>query len=257
MKIRLLGTGTSQGVPVIGCDCKVCQSANAKDKRLRTSAMLSWDNHKVVIDCGPDFRSQMLRAKVKEIDGILFTHEHADHTAGLDDIRPLYFRRKKPIPIYALPRVIDNLKKRYDYIFTKENRYPGAPEVAVHNIEPGQEIQIGGKKITALAVQHGPLPILGYKFGNAAYLTDVKYLPEETMIALQNLDVLIINALHHKEHKMHLNLKESLALIKELQPKKAVLIHISHYMGLYDEVAPKLPKNVVLSYDEMEIDLSF
>ncbi len=255
MKIRLLGTGTSQGVPVIGCKCKVCHSSNPKDQRLRTSAMLSWDDHKVVIDCGPDFRTQMLLAEVNKIDGILFTHEHADHTAGLDDIRPLYFRGKKPVPIYALPRVIDNLKKRYDYIFAKENRYPGAPKVAVNNIEPGQTIQIGGKTITALAVQHGMLPILGYKFDKAAYLTDVKYLPEETMTALQNLDVLIINALHHKEHKMHLNLEESLTIIEKLQPKKAILIHISHHMGFYNEIAPALPDNVLLGYDGMEIDL--
>lgn len=255
MKIHFLGTGTSQGVPVIGCHCPVCQSDNKKDKRLRTSAMIEWDNHRFVIDCGPDFRTQMLRENVDFIDGILFTHEHADHTAGLDDIRPLYFRAKKPIPIYGLPRVIDDLKRRFEYIFTTENRYPGAPEVAIHLLEPHQKIVLGGKTVEALPVLHGELPILGYKIENMAYITDAKTLPDSTIEALKNLDLLVINALHHRSHKTHLNLEEALALISRLQPKQAILTHISHHMGLHEDIDKTLPEHVRLAYDGLCIEL--
>ena len=251
MKITLLGTGTSQGVPVIGCQCEVCRSTNPKDKRFRTSAMIEWDNYRFIIDCGPDFRMQMLRQQIDRIDGIFFTHEHSDHTAGLDDIRPLYFRQDKPVPIYGLPRVIDNLEKRFNYIFTDENRYPGAPRVAVNYLEPYQPINIGGKILEPLSVLHGQLPILGYKIGNFAYITDAKTLPEPTINSLKFIDLLIINSLHHTPHNTHLNLKETLELIKIIQPKQAILTHISHYMGLYDEVIRQLPANVKLGYDGM------
>jgi len=253
MKITLLGTGTSQGVPVIGCQCDVCQSKNSKDNRLRTSALVEWDNHKYVIDCGPDFRAQMLREGISVIDGILFTHEHADHTAGLDDIRPIFFQKKAPIPLFALQRVLNDLSKRYQYIFTKEHKYPGAPDVDENVLIAGKPFVLSGKEVLPLAIMHGNLPILGYKFGNFAYITDAKYIDDITMNELQNLDLLIINALHHREHKTHLNLKEALALIEILQPKKAVLTHISHYMGLYDDVQKTLPDNVVLAYDGMQL----
>ncbi len=255
MEITLLGTGTSQGVPVIACQCPVCQSENPKNNRLRTSALIEWEGHRLVIDCGPDFRQQMLNAKVDKIDAICFTHEHADHTAGLDDIRPLYFKQKKPVPIYGLPRVLDDLKRRFNYIFTEKKRYPGAPRVSVNYLQPHQTFTLGGQTIEALPVLHGDLPILGYKLNNFAYITDAKTFPDSTLAALKNLDLLIINALHHKEHKTHLNLQESLELIKILKPKKAVLIHISHYMGLYDEVAPKLPDNVLLGYDGLVLNV--
>ncbi len=255
MKITLLGTGTSQGVPVIGCQCKVCQSHTDKDKRLRTSAMIEWDNHRFVIDCGPDFRTQMLRKKVDHLDGILLTHEHADHTAGLDDIRPLYFKNKKPLPVYALPRVIDNLTKRFDYIFTNENRYPGAPEVAPKILHSGTKFNLFDLEVTPLKILHGNLPILGYKFNNFAYITDAKIIPEMSLNAIKNIDLLIINALHKKPHKMHMNLEEALKLIANVKPQKAVLTHISHHMGLYEQVASSLPNNIVLGYDGMEIQL--
>ena len=255
MKIRLTGTGTSQGVPVIGCDCKVCKSTNPKDNRLRTSAIIQWDQSTYVIDTGPDFRQQMLQAGVQSINGIFYTHEHADHTAGLDDIRPLYFRNKKPIPIYAHPRVLTNLEKRFDYIFTNVNRYPGAPKVAAFSPKAYRSYFIDGKEITPILVNHGPLEIYAYKVDNMAYITDAKSLPEQTKDLIKDLDLLIINALHHKPHKMHMNLKESLELINELNPKKAILIHISHHMGLYEEVSAKLPSNVILGYDGMEIEL--
>jgi len=255
MKIRLLGTGTSQGVPVIACECKVCKSTNSKDKRLRTSALIEWEDNRYIIDTGPDFRQQMLLAEVKSINGIFYTHEHADHTAGLDDIRPLYFKNKKPIPIYGHPRVLEELKKRYEYIFTNVNRYPGAPKVMPFAPKAYRSYFIGGKEVIPLIIHHGSLEIYGYKIDQMAYITDAKTLPDETKNLIKDLDLLIINALHHKPHKMHMNLEESLSLIKELNPKKAILIHISHHMGLYDEINRILPPNVLLGYDGMEIYL--
>jgi len=256
MKITLLGTGTSQGVPVIGCHCPVCQSNNSKDKRLRTSALLEWDTHRLIIDCGPDFRSQMLREQVDHIDAILFTHEHADHTAGLDDIRPLYFQQKQPIPIYGLKRVLENLQKRFDYIFTRENRYPGAPEVAPHSIIPFKTFTIKDLPITPIEIMHGSLPIAGYIFNQKiAYITDAKKLPAPSKEKLKGIELLIVNALHHRPHKMHMNLKESLKLIEELQPHQAVLTHISHHMGLYDDINLQLPENVQMGFDGMQVEI--
>jgi len=255
MKITFLGTGTSQGVPVIGCQCKVCQSADTRDNRLRSSLMLEFDDKRYIIDSGPDFRAQMLRKNISKIDGILYTHEHADHTAGLDDIRPLYFSRNKPVPIYAQQRVIDDLRRRFDYIFRKENRYPGAPEVAVNIVEETQSFQLAGKSVIPIPVLHGSLPILGYRIADVAYITDAKTIPKAGMDLLQDLDVLIINALHHRPHKMHMNLKESLAIIAKLHPKKAYLVHVSHHMGLHGETEKKLPENVVMAYDGLTIDL--
>ena len=253
MKITFLGTGTSQGVPVIGCQCKVCQSNDLKDKRLRASVLIEWSKYRYVIDCGPDFRTQMLRENVSDIDGILFTHEHSDHSAGLDDIRPIYFNKNAPIPIYALQRVMDDLAKRYAYIFTKKHKYPGAPDVEEHILEAGKTFMLSDKEVLPLHILHDDLPILGYKFDNFAYITDAKYIENETMHELQNLDLLIINALHHREHKKHLNLEEALQIIEQVKPKKAILTHISHYMGLYAEMQSKLPENVFLSYDGMQI----
>ena len=256
MKVTLLGTGTSQGVPVIGCQCEVCRSMNPRDKRLRTSAMLEWDNNRYIIDCGPDFRMQMLREEIDRIDGILFTHEHSDHTAGLDDIRPLYFRQDdRPVPIFGLPRVINDLEKRFNYIFTDENRYPGAPRVAVNYLEPHRKITIGGKTLTPLPVLHGQLPILGYKFDNIAYITDAKSLPDSTIKVLKHIELLIINSLHRSQHNTHFNLEEALIAINIIQPKQAVLTHISHHMGLHDNVNSQLPENVKLGYDGMTIEI--
>ncbi len=256
MKIKLLGTGTSQGVPVIGCQCEVCRSDNLKDKRLRTAAMIEWDQKRYVFDCGPDFRTQMLREQIDRIDGIFFTHEHADHTAGLDDIRPLYFKQARPVPIYALPRVIQDLQKRFDYIFTNENRYPGAPRVKIHQLEPYQKINLGDKTLEALPVLHGQLPILAYKIDNIAYITDAKFLPDTTIDVLTNqLDLLIINSLHQKQHQTHFNLKEALKIIKIINPKQAILTHISHHMGLYEEISRQLPARVKLGYDGMLLEI--
>lgn len=255
MKIFFLGTGTSQGIPVIGIKDPVCLSTNPKDKRLRSSILIEWNGSHFLIDCGPDFRQQMLRIDNQKLDAVLFTHEHADHTAGLDDLRPYCFMESKAMPIYAQKRVINSLKNRFDYIFATEHRYPGAPSVQINEIEPYQDINIIDKTILPLLVNHGSLPILGYRLDNFAYLTDVKTLDEETYQNLQNLDVLVINALRLQEHPTHNNLEEALQHIKKINPKKAYLTHIGFQLGFHDEVEKQLPGNVFLAYDELILEL--
>ncbi|RRJ88558.1 MBL fold metallo-hydrolase [Paenimyroides tangerinum] len=255
MKIYFLGTGTSQGIPVIGNDSPVCLSSDSKDKRLRTSIFVEWDTSVFQIDCGPDFRQQMLVSKCPKIDALLFTHEHADHTAGFDDIRPFCFMQKAPIPIYGQERVINELKKRFEYIFETENRYPGAPSVDINVIEENKSFQIDGKDIIPITVLHGDLPILGYRFQNFTYLTDVKYITEENLFKLQDLDVLVINALRINEHPTHNNLEEALNFIKIIKPKKAYLTHIGFQLGFHDEVQKSLPKDVYLAYDNLQLTI--
>lgn len=255
MNIYFLGTGTSQGIPVIGSNDPVCLSNDFKDKRLRTSIFVEWDGLIFQIDCGPDFRSQMLTSKCSKIDAILFTHEHADHTAGFDDIRPFCFMQKEALPVYAQERVISELKKRFEYIFETENRYPGAPSVNVFPIKEGDSFEIKGKEIVPISVLHGDLPILGYRFDNFAYLTDVKYITEENIDKLQNLDVLVINALRITEHPTHNNLEEALAFVEIIKPKKAYLTHIGFQLGFHEEIQKKLPNNVYLAYDNLQITI--
>lgn len=254
MKIHFLGTGTSQGVPVIGSTDPVCLSHDPRDKRLRVAVWVEWEGASIVVDCGPDFRYQMLRSGCSRLDALLFTHEHADHTAGLDDIRPYYFKQG-PIDIYAELRVMDNLAQRFDYIFSDVNKYPGAPSVNKHVITPGQTFQVKGLPITPIRLQHGPLPIVGYRMGNFAYLTDVKAIAEEQFEQLQNLDVLVLSALRHEPHPMHFNLEEALACSKMLQPKNTYLTHISHHMGFHAEQQNNLPAGVFLAYDTLAITI--
>ncbi|CAM2892650.1 MBL fold metallo-hydrolase [Flavobacterium frigoris] len=254
MKVYFLGTGTSQGIPVIGSNHPVCKSTDLKDKRLRVSVWIRWNDHSYVIDCGPDFRQQMLASNCQKVDGILFTHEHADHTSGLDDIRPFNFKQGE-IPIYAHHRVIDNLKERFDYIFTAVNRYPGAPSVKTIAVVNNQPFQIGDKLAIPINVMHGELQVFGYRIDDFAYLTDVKTIDESEILKLQGLKVLVINVLREEPHFSHLNLEEALDLIALLQPEKTYLTHISHVFGFHEEVQKKLPKNVFLAYDNLEITL--
>jgi phosphoribosyl 1,2-cyclic phosphate phosphodiesterase len=254
LKVYFLGTGTSQGIPVIGSNHPVCHSTDFKDKRLRVSVWISWDEHSYVVDCGPDFRQQMLASKCQKVDGILFTHEHADHTSGLDDIRPFNFRQGE-IPIYAHNRVIANLKERFDYIFKTENRYPGAPSVKTIEVVNNEPFQIGNKVAIPINVMHGNLQVFGYRIDDFAYLTDVKTIDDIEILKLKNLKVLVINALREEHHFSHLNLEEALALIELVQPKKTYLTHISHVFGFHEEVQKKLPENVFLAYDNLEITL--
>lgn len=250
MKVYFLGTGTSQGIPVIGSQHPVNKSTDYKDKRLRVSVWIEWDNLSFVIDCGPDFRQQMLASNCQHIDAIFFTHEHSDHTAGLDDIRPFFFKQGE-IPIYAHNRVLKNLEKRFDYIFETENKYPGAPGVMPIEVVNNKSISIANKEIIPIDVMHGNLQVFGFRFDNFAYLTDVKEVSEIEIEKLKGLDVLVVNALREESHPTHFNLQEALDFIKIVQPKKAYLTHISHVLGFHEEVQQKLPKNVYLAYDNL------
>lgn len=253
MKITFLGTGTSQGIPVIGSDHPVCLSANVKDKRLRVSVLIEWDNFAYVIDCGPDFRQQMLRTNCHKIDGIIFTHEHADHTAGLDDIRPFYFRQGD-IPFYAHKRVLSELSKRFNYIFTSENKYPGVPSVIQNEIK-NEPFFLGNQQVIPINGFHHKLQVFGFRFGDFAYLTDMKTVADEEVEKLKGVKVLVVNALREKEHMSHFNLEEALAFIDKVQPETAYLTHISHYLGFHDDVQQNLPDNVYLAFDNLQIEL--
>jgi len=252
IKVTFLGTGTSTGVPMITSKHPVALSKNQKDKRLRSSIVVSWDDINYVIDCGPDFRQQMIREEVASIKGILFTHEHADHIAGLDEIRPYCFQIGA-VPIYLSERVLKVLEKRYDYIFATENRYPSAPKVAPTIISHKQSFNLDGVRVTPIEVLHGRLPILGYRFNDVAYITDIKTITEEEKKKLKNLDTLIVTGLRKEPHKTHFNLEESLSFIEEIKPKKAYLTHISELLGLHEEVEKELPENVFLAYDGLKI----
>ncbi len=254
MKVYFLGTGTSQGIPVIGSNHPVCKSTDFKDKRLRVSVWISWGNHSFVIDCGPDFRQQMLSSNCQKVDGILFTHEHADHTAGIDDIRPFNFKQGE-IPIYAHQRVIDNLRRRFDYVFETVNKYPGAPSVATIEVVNNEPFSLGNKTVIPIDVMHGNLQVSGYRIDDFAYLTDVKTIEKSEIEKLKNLKVLVINALREEPHDTHFNLKEALDFITLVQPKTTYLTHISHIMGYHEEVQKNLPPNVFLAYDNLEITL--
>ncbi len=254
MKVYFLGTGTSQGIPVIGSNHPVCLSSNSKDKRLRVSVWISWENHSLIIDCGPDFRQQMLVSNCQKVDAILFTHEHADHTAGIDDIRPFNFKQGE-IPIYAHQRVIDNLKSRFEYVFETVNKYPGAPSVVTHEVVNNESFSFGNKKIIPIDAMHGNLQVFGYRIDDFAYLTDIKTIEKSEINKLKNLEVLVINALREEPHDTHFNLKEALDFVTLVQPKKTYLTHISHILGYHEEVQKELPENVFLAYDNLEITL--
>jgi phosphoribosyl 1,2-cyclic phosphate phosphodiesterase len=255
MKVTFLGTGTSQGIPIIGSNHPVCLSDDSRDKRLRVSILISWEDATYVIDCGPDFRQQMLRANCHHIDGILFTHEHSDHTAGLDDIRPFYFRQGD-IDTYAHKRVFGELERRFDYIFATENKYPGAPGVIQHEVINHESFKLKGVEVTPINVFHYKLQVFGYRFNDFAYLTDVKTIESSEKAKLKGLKVLVINALRIKEHISHFSLQEALDFIEEVQPEKAYLTHISHLLGFHVEVSEKLPKNVFLAYDTLTINVT-
>ena len=253
MKVTFLGTGTSQGIPIIGSTHPVCLSKNPKDKRLRVSVMVEWEGLNILIDCGPDFRMQMLANNFARLDAILFTHEHNDHIAGLDDIRPFFFRQGN-IPIYAHERVLNALKKRFDYIFVTENKYPGAPGVNEH-IVTDNDFEIEGKHITPVSYLHNQLQVYGYRMGGFAYLTDIKSISETEAEKLKNLEVVVVSALRIEPHHSHFNLAEALEFIEKIKPNKTYLTHISHLLGFHDEVEQSLPENVHLAYDNLKISI--
>ncbi|MBZ0328652.1 MAG: MBL fold metallo-hydrolase [Altibacter sp.] len=252
--ITFLGTGTSQGIPVIGSDHPVCKSENPKDKRLRVSVLVQWEEYTYVIDIGPDFRQQMLRAQVSELNGVLLTHEHSDHTAGIDDIRPFCFMQGD-IPFYGHKRVFEALHQRFAYVFETENKYPGAPAIAEIEIENNRPFQLGNKEVIPVEAYHDTLAVLGFRIEDFTYLTDVKTIAAPEIEKIKHSKVLVVNALREKPHYSHFNLTEALAFIEKVQPERAYLTHISHLMGFHDEVSAKLPKNVFLAYDTLKINV--
>lgn len=245
MKITFLGTGTSTGVPEIGCRCEVCTSKDPRDWRLRTSVLVETEGKRILLDCGPDFRWQMIQSKTYRLDAVLISHEHYDHVGGLDDLRP--FTRGEGVDVYAEENVAEAIRIRIPYVF-REHKYPGVPKLELHDIDDTPFVA-AGLPVVPVRVMHGCLPILGYRIGNMAYLTDLKSLPEEEFAKLQGLDVLILTALRKGEHPTHESLDEALALIGRLRPKEAFLIHMSHRIGLHAEVEKKLPEHVHLAYD--------
>ena len=255
IKIHFLGTGTSQGIPIIGSSHPVCLSSNPKDKRLRSSLLLEKNGKIITIDSGPDFRQQMLRYNAQRLDGIVYTHEHNDHVLGLDDIRPLVFKSGEDMNVYGLKRVLDELHHRFPYMFVEE-KYPGVPTVIENNVE-NDVFTVAGFTIQPIKIMHGPLPILGYLIDDKiAYLTDVKTIPSESLEKLKGVEVLIISALRlEQEHFSHILLDEAIRYSNEIGAKKTYFTHISHYLGFHDEIQEKLPGGKYLAYDMLELIL--
>ena len=251
MKIHFLGTGTSKGIPEIRCTCSVCTSLSPFDKRLRSSVFIEVNGKNILVDPGPDLRQQILREKIMQIDAVLITHEHYDHIAGLDDLRP--FTGEQHIPIFAMERVLDTIRDRIPYAFS-EKKYPGVPQFSLYNVEKRPFI-VAGIEILPIKLWHYKLPILGYRIGNFAYLTDVKTIPEDEYPKLEKLEILVINALQKREHLSHQNLKEALENIEKIMPEQAYLTHLSHEMGLHDEVQKELPPHVKIAYDGLTVTL--
>ena len=253
MEITFLGTGTSQGVPVIGCNCDVCLSHNPKDKRLRSSVLINVDGNTLVIDTGPDFRQQMLRENVKNLDAVLFTHSHKDHTAGLDDIRSYNFRSKQPMEVFCSNDVLSALKMEFSYIFT-DFKYPGVPKVNINLIDESI-FNFNNISITPIKALHHKLPVHGFRIKDFVYLTDISEISQEERKKILNADIIVLDSLRKEPHLSHLCLQQSIDLIKEVNPKRAYLIHISHLMGLHDEVNSEIPSNISLAYDGLKITI--
>jgi phosphoribosyl 1,2-cyclic phosphate phosphodiesterase len=252
LKITFLGTGTSQGVPVIGCDCEVCQSLDYRDKRLRSSIHVQLDDLSLVVDTGPDFRQQMLRERINKLDAVLFTHSHKDHIAGLDDVRAYNYLQQTDMPVYGNADVLSQLKKEFYYAFEK-NKYPGIPQLKLHEIS-SEPFFIGSTRILPLPVLHYQLPVLGFRIHNFSYITDANQIPDQTLELLKGTDTLVLNALQREKHLSHFNLAEATSMAKRIGAKQTYFIHISHKLGCHKTVERELPKSVALAYDGLTIE---
>ena len=248
--LTVLGSGTSMGVPTIGCDCEVCTSSDPHDRRTRPSILLEYGGSSVLIDSTPDFREQALRERIKRIDAVLYTHAHADHILGLDDLRPLTFRREK-VPLYADDQTAGIIERMFSYVFDPESTYSTRPQVTLHRLNG--TLELFGAKFIPLRVLHGDSEITGYRFGSAGYLTDFSSIPEPTMAALHGLDVLFLDALRRRPHPTHSSLDESLKIVEKLKPKRAFFVHMSHDLG-HDETNRGLPQHVRLAYDGLKLE---
>ena len=254
LKIRVLGSGTSQGVPVIACDCKVCSSNDNKDKRLRSSILFEKNGETFCIDTGPDFRQQMLREKVKSLRGILYTHEHKDHLAGMDDVRAFNFFEKRPMEIFCSSQVKEALEREFQYVFLGE-KHAGIPSIHINLISNTEFYLPGNSKVIPIQLMHYKMPVFGYRIDNFTYITDAKTVEDAEMEKLKGTEILIVNALRIEEHRSHFNLKEALDFIAKVQPQKAYLTHISHLFGTHKEIEKMLPENVGVCYDGMSLEL--
>jgi phosphoribosyl 1,2-cyclic phosphate phosphodiesterase len=257
--LTFLGTGTSMGVPTLGCDCAVCTSAVSPDgdphnRRTRPSIRVAYDGHTVLIDTGPDFHAQALREGIRRVDAVLYTHGHADHVMGFDDLRPLSFRGHDHLPVYADEATADSIERIFEYTFRKEDRYPTSARVQIHRIDPtpGAGINLFGACFQRIPVTHGQQEITGYRFGSAAYLTDMSDIPEASIPLLQNLDVLIVDALRRDPHPSHSHLDKSVAIVEQLKPKRAFFTHMSHDLD-HDATNANLPTHMRLAYDGQQI----
>ena len=258
MKLRFLGTGTSTGVPALLCDCPVCRSDDPRDRRSRTSALLTTpDGKNLLIDCGPDFRTQALDAHSPKIDALIITHHHYDHVGGIDDLRPYCHHRASAdgdMPVYGSRDVIDDIHRRLPYCFG-DNLYPGVPTFDRHEITPGKQFTAAGTKVMPIAVRHGEATICGFRIGSLGYITDCSTLPDESLTALHGIDTLVINALRMKPHRSHMNLEQALTVIRDVNPRRAWLIHMSHDIGLHSQTDISLPQGVNLAYDGLVIEI--
>ena len=252
MRLTFLGTGTSTGVPTLACRCPVCTSSDPRDKRTRPSVLLEFDGRAVVIDTAPDFRQQALREGMERLDAVLFTHTHADHVLGLDDVRVFYFRQRQPIPIYANSRSMDDIRRIFSYIFDQTYPYGGIAKLDPHMIDG--PFDLWGERLIPLPVFHGNLPVLGFRFGKAAYVTDFSAIPDSTIPLIEGLDVLILDALRHKPHPTHSSLEQSLEWVERLKPRRAFFTHIAHELG-HEATNAVLPPHVRLAYDGLKLDL--
>ena len=251
--MTFLGTGTSQGVPVIACNCAVCRSADVRDKRLRSSVLLETEGKVLMIDAGPDFRQQLLRERVRQLDGILLTHEHKDHVAGLDDVRAFNHITGKPVDIYAEQRVLKALEREFPYVFS-ETKYPGAPEMTLHAIDE-RPFAVAGVAVTPVRLWHHRLPVLGFRIGRMAYVTDVNRVDEAEFEKLTQLEVLVVGTVQRMRHISHFNLEEALRFIAKVQPQNAYLTHLSHRFEIHAALQASLPAGVHVAYDGLEVSI--